>query len=255
MLLTAVGAGFAGLGALLAPQVVPLAGCLAAVAGMAGYALIHGGTPATAPGAAIGAGAVVAGHVDPAQAGTSPEQRRRGVLVGLTAGVVVAVATVALAGMLTVLGDATGPLLVLAAASTAPWGWSRLRPRAQRYWIGRIGIGADCPTEPSPGTGPRPLVQVLESLSTPALCTEWQRSYRALHHPSPGPSSTGPGSTGPHGTGPAARREVVELRRRYLDELTRRDPAGVARWLAAESRPAATSPAPHLTPTTTTFTD
>ena len=85
------------------------------------------------------------------------------------------------------------------------------------------------PVEPLVG-GPRPLVSVLPSLTTPALCREWLRSLVVLRAV----------------VGPAALDDVSRLRRRYLDELERRDPAGFARWLDADTGAAGHSPEPYL---------
>ncbi|HEX2074672.1 MAG TPA: hypothetical protein VHF92_12880 [Geodermatophilus sp.] len=66
------------------------------------------------------------------------------------------------------------------------------------------------------------------TLSTEALAREWVGTTAAL--------------TGP--LGPAVRQSIVRRRQEILDELERRDPAGVARWLAAG--PAAGDPAGFL---------
>jgi len=247
ILSAALAAGFAGLGVVLAPTTVGLALCLALAAGPLGFVVTTNRTRPSAtesPTAEPAAGSRVPSVSDPSvsdpsvsgPSGSGPSvwragRQRRVVQVGSAAAVAVAVATLTVAGMVAVLGAATGPLLLLIAAVLAPWGWSRLRPHADRYWTGRVAVGSGCLVEPNVSTGPRPLVSVLASLSTAALCREWQRSYLALR--------AAPDQ--------ATRDAIIELRRRYLDELHRRDPAGLTRWLAADSRPAASSPHRHLT--------
>ncbi len=218
-------AGFAGLGVVLAPPTVLMAAYLSALAGVIGFAVVTGHderSPATPP--TVGAPLP--------EAAPGLESHRRRMRVGLLATAATAATTMTIAGMVAVLGGAaTGPLLLLAAVCALPWAWSRWRPHADRFWTARVGVGTQCPVEPNLPTGDRPLVSVVESLSTPALCAEWERSYRVLRD---APDQ-------------AAHHHVTELRRRYLDELDRRDPDGVARWLGADSRPACTSPRRHLT--------
>jgi len=224
-----VAAGFAGLGVVLAPGTVLGAVFLAALAAVAGYALVIGRTrPATTD---PSTGEPATGGVPAADVVHPNQGHRRGVRVGVGAAVAIAAATLGLAGMGAVLGAATGPVLLLAAGGATPWFWTRLRPRIDRYVVGRTAVGRECPVEPNLATGPPPLVSALDSLSTPALCAEWQRSYHALRD--------APDDVAHH--------HVSELRRRYLDELHRRDPDGIARWLGADSRPASTSPRRHLT--------
>jgi len=197
ILSAALAAGFAGLGVVLAPTTVVLAFCLALAAGPLGFVVTTNRTRPSAtesPTAEPAAGSVSDPSVsdpsvsdpsvsDPSGSGPSvwrAGRQRRAVAVGSAAAVAVAVATLTVAGMVAVLGAATGPLLLLIAAVLAPWGWSRLRPHADRYWTGRVAVGSGCLVEPNVSTGPRPLVSVLASLSTAALCREWQRSYLAL---------------------------------------------------------------------------
>jgi hypothetical protein len=69
----------------------------------------------------------------------------------------------------------------------------------------------------------------LPGLDDGAICVAWRRSYLHLE-------------VAP----PAGRRlEVVRLRQLYLDELSRRHPAQVRRWLASGAR-AAGNPLPFL---------
>lgn len=207
-----VGTGFAGAGVMLVPQSVPGAMVLGSLAGTAGFALVVGQAETPPDGL------------------QTPRPRRRPARIGLIAAGAVTAAVLTLTGMVAVLGAATAPVLLLGVAAAAPWAWTRLAPRLLPRPDPR-SVGR-CPVEPSPAAGRWPLVTVLETLSTPALCRQWQRSYLVLTA----------------ATDPATREQVVALRRRYLDELDRRDPAAVTRWLAADLRPAGTNPVRHLSP-------
>ncbi len=159
--------------------------------------------------------------------GLGPERADPRSRVRLGAALGVAVVAPVLVG----LSPVAGPGVLVVCAGAAWWGWRGLgvTPGA---WSHRTRLVADAPVEPNIDLGPRPLVRALGSLSTRALCREWQRSFVVLR-------AATDGATG---------REVAALRRRYLDELEHRDPEGVARWLAADPRPAAGDPGPHLTP-------
>lgn len=87
---------------------------------------------------------------------------------------------------------------------------------------------------PTPARRPAPagsalLVPPVGGLSTPALGEEWVRSTALLDAR----------------LDPVVRRAVVARREELLDELERRDPAGVARWLAGGPE-AASDPAEHV---------
>ena len=69
----------------------------------------------------------------------------------------------------------------------------------------------------------------VRDLSMEELGREWQRTAAAL-------AAT---------TDPAARELLVRRRQEALDELERRDPAGVARWLSGGAT-VDDDPAPHL---------
>ena len=69
----------------------------------------------------------------------------------------------------------------------------------------------------------------LSDLEDEALCQAWRRSFRLLE-----------GTTGIEELA-----FLAELRGRYLDELDRRHPDGVSRWLASGAR-AAGNPLPYL---------
>ncbi len=112
------------------------------------------------------AGEPVTGGVPAADVVHPSQGHRRGVRLGLGAAVAIAAATLGLAGMGAVLGAATGPVLLLAAGGATPWFWTRLRPRIDRYVVGRTAVGRECPVEPNLATGPPPLVSALEVVSS-----------------------------------------------------------------------------------------
>lgn len=126
-----------------------------------------------------------------------------------------------------------GVLLVLALVATAPPVTSFLRARREAK--------GDVPgTPPGPpgaripatslvgGPAAEPFVE-LESLDDEAVCLAWRRSFRRLEA-----AATA-----------AERLAVVQQRQRYLDELDRRSPDGVAAWLAAGAR-ASGNPLPYV---------
>lgn len=209
--------GLAAMGVLLTPPaaLIPLLVLAPGLAGATVYALV------TAPGS----------RGTPENRSRSGSAHRRGVRAGLAGATGTATAVLMVAGLVVVAGPATAPLLLLAGFAAVPWGWARLRAHVDRHTLERRGSGHG-PVEPNPAPGPRRLVTVLDSLSTPALCAEWQRSLQVLTD----------------ATDQATRLEVTELRRCYLDELERRDPDALARWLAADPHPAGTNPARHLSP-------
>jgi hypothetical protein len=73
----------------------------------------------------------------------------------------------------------------------------------------------------------------LTALDDGAICEAWRRSYLQLDQATP----------------TSRRLEVVRLRQLYLDELSRRHPAELRRWLASGAR-AAGNPQPFLERTT-----
>jgi hypothetical protein len=126
-----------------------------------------------------------------------------------------------------------GVLMVLIFAATTP--------RLVAFVKARRQAQGDPPVEPPVSGTPRgsatPLAdgpeadpaRELGSLGDAALCWAWRRSFRLLE-----------------AAGSAAERlSVVEQRQRYLDELARRSPEGVAAWLAAGAR-ASGNPLPYL---------
>ncbi len=194
-----------------------------------------------APGMAIPAGAlgVVAGIVAYIVVAptTLPRSALRATAGALARRIGAAVALVVLAtsGVAVLLGDATGPVLLFAAMTVIVCSRSRLRPALAWARARRRGVPA-APT-PSPTRPPADATlpshgAALSTFGTSALCATWQRSYHHLDEASD----------------ERTRDALLDLRRRCLDEFERRDPAGTARWLATELRPAGTSPLRHLNP-------
>lgn len=85
---------------------------------------------------------------------------------------------------------------------------------------------------PSPGWPPPLLGPDLQRLSTEELCQAWCASYLVLMERSAG-------------TGIKAVMATVQERQRYLDELERRNPIGLAAWFASGAR-VASNPLPYL---------
>lgn len=162
-----------------------------------------------------------------------PTGLRRAMMAGLAAAGTAVPLLWALVGVAVLAGSAGALLAVTAGAGWAAWACT---PRTQHYWRHRRRHRhrlAPAPVEPDPAPGPRPLVHVLASLSTPALCAEWQRSFWALRDARDARDT-------------AAQLRIAQMRSRYLDELQRRDPDALTRWLATASRPAAGNPRSHF---------
>lgn len=171
---------------------------------------------------------------------------RLGVRDVVIAGVVGATVGLALAGNIGLLGPAAFGMDVLACAALAA-----SSPAAIRRYAGWNPPSQSPAPEPSPGQAVAPLAPPsheapvrkmtedttsLRSLSYTELCRAWQDSYVDLE-----------------GTGDAAvRLRLAAIRRAYLDELERRDPAGFTRWLADVGRaavnPALAPPTPQPRP-------
>ncbi|MEU8225697.1 hypothetical protein [Kribbella sp. NPDC048915] len=156
---------------------------------------------------------------------------RRAVPRILRAGFGVGLTVPAAIGLIAVLGLA-GAGVVLALVVTAP-GLSE--------FLRTIRNPQDNPGARPEPSGPQkppaslaiadePLTE-LDALDDEALCLAWRRSYRRLEA----------------ARTPAERLVVVEQRQRYLDELDRRSPDGLAAWLAAGAR-ASGNPLPYLDP-------
>jgi hypothetical protein len=133
----------------------------------------------------------------------------------------------------------TGPvslLVVLPLAATAPGLWSRVR-------VWRILATAPAveqeptpaPAHEAPGSTSDleqrvpALVAILGALDDAELCLAWRRSFVLLNE----------------AASPQEKLVVVTLRERYLDELQRRCPSGVSRWLDSGAR-ASGNPLPYL---------
>ncbi|MET9270645.1 hypothetical protein [Kribbella sp. NPDC003557] len=160
------------------------------------------------------------------------EDGRRAVPRILRAGFGAGLAAPAAVGLIAVLKLA-GVLLVLALVVTTPAVSSFLRARRDAK-----GGTPDARSAPSTGLVPvtsfvggpavDPVVE-LDSLDDEALCLAWRRSFRRLEA----------------AVTMAERLAVVAQRQRYLDELDRRSPDGVAAWLAAGAR-ASGNPLPYV---------
>jgi hypothetical protein len=180
--------------------------CAAVLAVVGGIALRGPGLVAVCVSGAL-AGCVAAGV-----AREAPEPARRSVLeaAGQAAAVTIG-ALLVVSGTAVLAGGALALLLVgVGAAAWAALRWARDRREA-----------AARPAPPS-GLGPVPggwqSAPVVADASTAALGAEWRRTGAELERP----------------LAPAARQALVARREQVLDELERRDPAGFARWLAAE---------------------
>jgi hypothetical protein len=125
------------------------------------------------------------------------------------------------AGVLVLAGGAVAALLsVLIAASGAAVRLRRAhraRPAGRDRHDGAPGGGAAAAALLSVRGGLDSSPAPVALLSTSVLVSEWSRTTEALVSR----------------LEPAARQVVVRRRHEVLDELERRDPAGVARWLAA----------------------
>ena len=131
-----------------------------------------------------------------------------------------------ISGLGTLLGPASGIVILTLLLLAAPlaWPWLRRRygqpPARETPAAGRSEVvpAAEQPPPPTP-----------ETLSTPELCLAWRRSYLALLDVTSSP----------------ARCRIVCQRQCLLDELERRDPDGFTRWLDTGAR-AGSDPGRHL---------
>ncbi|MGW1344400.1 hypothetical protein ACWCOV_25400 [Kribbella sp. NPDC002412] len=161
-------------------------------------------------------------------ADNTPFDRDRWPVVA-TSVVVAGAGAVAFVGLGTLLG---GPMAVLVLALAV--GGS---PYVVRRWIGRLRDHEHLPAPENPGEAESVAtaaarVQQLESIDLPAveaaelsddaLVLAWRSSFSALQR----------------ATSPAESAQIVEARHAYLDELERRNPPGVAAWLASGARAA-----------------
>ena len=153
------------------------------------------------------------GTRDGAVAGTSGPGRR----TGLRAGAATCAGGLVITGLGTLLGPASGIVILTLLLLAAPlaWPWLRRRygqpPARETPAAGRSEVvpAAEQPPPPTP-----------ETLSTPELCLAWRRSYLALLDVTSSP----------------ARCRIVRQRQCLLDELERRDPDGFTRWLDTGAR-------------------
>lgn len=146
--------------------------------------------------------------------------------------------TLTVVGLLLVLGVAAVPLLAVLAGShprLLARHTSGNRPGKRHDQPDRRAAGQPAAGEHlAAGGAPQQLQQLqrpLSQLSTAELCQRWQASYPAM----------------PGRLHPAQHAVLAGRRQGLLDELERRDPAGVAAWLAAGAR-AGSDPRRHLTP-------
>jgi hypothetical protein len=175
--------------------------------------------------------AVVA--LDPDDTTRPPRDKRR--IAARSAGLTGAGA-LAFIGMGTLLGPPTAVLLLAVTAGGSPYVISRCV-----HWLrehGHLAEPAPRPSPPNPDDRtplpppagippvesdglPAPRV-VLSSLTDDALCLAWRVSFSALRR----------------AESQAQRLSIIEERRAYLDEIERRNAAGLAAWLASGPRAA-----------------
>lgn len=138
------------------------------------------------------------------------------------------------AGGLMVLTGALGLLVVAVLAASCPKVWAAMRRRQSR--ASGPALWQDPPEQPADTgsatvatarheEGPEPTHDEAPEpwlLDDYELCCAWRKSYAVLE--------------GPHS--PATHLRVVEQRQLYLDEFERRNPTGLADWLASGARAA-----------------
>lgn len=215
---------------------VTAAGAMAAVGGWAAVATwpLSGLLIAFATTVVLAAAMVFAATADD----DSPWPYRRVAAWALGAGV----GLMAFAGLTMLLGGATLPCLAVLAASSPPV-VRRMGAlcRALHPQRGQASLPHSAETPPSTGTDsatptahptpyrseeqpgePTPLDAEARAMDDARLCWAWRTSYLTLQR----------------ATTPQHRLRVVQQRQEYLDELERRNPAGVAAWLTAGARAA-----------------
>jgi len=161
-------------------------------------------------------GGIGLGALEMAKA-ASPGSTRACRDLGMVAGVAAAALCAVIAGLVSLLGAASGSVILFLALAALPWAWRELRRRD--------GVSAPRSTPDRPTQVP----VVVADVPTAELCLAWRRSYLALLDLPPGP----------------ARDCVVRLRRELLDELELRDRAGFDRWIDAGAR-AGSDPSRYL---------
>jgi hypothetical protein len=147
---------------------------------------------------------------------------RASVVISTGVGAGANIAVFALLGLYEIAGPASWPIVwaALVIATTVLWLlWRRHRMPARIIDIVRtnppVGRNTQAPAYPAIGGG------TLTDLSTDQLCRAWRQSWLVLLD---------------SGLDPTQRARMVETRRRYLDELERRDPTGFSRWLDSGAR-------------------
>jgi hypothetical protein len=146
-----------------------------------------------------------------------------------TSAVVAGAGSVAFIGLGTLLGAPMAMLVLVLTVGGSPY--------VARRWIGWLRDHEQPPVPENPGEPESMPISVaavreLESVDAPeveagelsddALCLAWRASFSALER----------------AESHAERLRIVEARHTYLDELERRNPPGVAAWLASGARAA-----------------
>jgi hypothetical protein len=151
----------------------------------------------------------------------TPDGGRRAHAAGRRGASIAVVAGLAVAGLVAMVGTALLSIVPVVLLAVAGWLW-------RRHATGGVDP-ANGPVSVDRATAPAAdVVVVPQNASTRELCRAWCHSARQLGGLPPGP----------------ARWSVAETRRALLEELERRDPAGVDRWLRAG---AAGDPGRYLT--------
>jgi hypothetical protein len=176
--------------------------------------------------------------VAPGDAESKARAGRRALLI---VGTSVTGGWLALAGLVLLLGSASGPALLLLMITFVGWWWRRSRS-GTAPWVNPWRAVQNSLLHTAQGPQqvrsivriPDPqvpyLMPVPADLSIPELCLAWRRTYLALLEVS----------------ADTPRDDIVALRERLLDEIERRDPAGFTRWLETGAR-AGSDPGRFLT--------
>jgi hypothetical protein len=157
---------------------------------------------------------------------------------GITAAAVTAAAGLVAAGVIALLGPVAASVIPLLFGAAGAWAWHHRRGSGGHTDTRKAGPGTAMRHHAAgPGqtshTAPQPprLPMIHTGRATAAeLRAAWQRSYWLLHDLPPAP----------------VRCEMADLRQRLLDELERRDPQGLRRWLQNDPR-AGSDPGRYLT--------
>jgi hypothetical protein len=173
--------------------------------------------------------------------GDAESKARAGWRALLIVGTSVTGGWLAFAGLVLLLGSASGPALLLLMITFGGWWWRRSRSgtapwvnpwRAVQNNLLRTARGPQQVRSVVQLPDPQVpyLLPVPADLSTPELCLAWQRTYLVLLDVN----------------ADTPRDDIVALRERLLDEIERRDPAGFTRWLETGAR-AGSDPGRFLT--------